>query len=246
MYYIGSHWGTEDDGYICSSNRMRDAYRRRPQDFKRRILGRFDNKHHTFQKEREWLLSVKNRSRYYNHVFDVFHWLLTEDTTKSAKEKMSVVQTGRKHSEETKAKISKANTGRVFSEEHRRKLSGRTMREEHKAAFSRLGYKHSDEAKAKMSAANKGHTISDEHRAIISKTHKGKIVSDESRERMSKSQQGPRPHRLKTYTFIDPNGMAQTTDNLAEFCAIHDLQYTTMIRLAKGKHPYKSYRGWTV
>ena len=30
MYYIGRHWGTEDDGYICSSNRMRDAYRRRP------------------------------------------------------------------------------------------------------------------------------------------------------------------------------------------------------------------------
>ena len=28
MYYIGSHWGTDDDGYICSSNRMRDAYRR--------------------------------------------------------------------------------------------------------------------------------------------------------------------------------------------------------------------------
>jgi len=40
MYYIGSHWGTEDDGYICSSNRMRDAYRRRPKDFRRRILKR--------------------------------------------------------------------------------------------------------------------------------------------------------------------------------------------------------------
>ena len=38
MYYIGSHWGTVDDGYICSSNRMRKAYKRRPQDFKRRIL----------------------------------------------------------------------------------------------------------------------------------------------------------------------------------------------------------------
>ena len=37
-YYIGSHWGTIDDGYICSSNWMRDAYKRRPQDFKRKIL----------------------------------------------------------------------------------------------------------------------------------------------------------------------------------------------------------------
>lgn len=32
-YYIGSHWGTEDDGYICSSKNMRDNYRYRPHDF---------------------------------------------------------------------------------------------------------------------------------------------------------------------------------------------------------------------
>ena len=38
MYYIGCHWGTETDGYICSSNRMKNAYRRRPKDFKRKIL----------------------------------------------------------------------------------------------------------------------------------------------------------------------------------------------------------------
>ena len=37
-YYVGCHWGTVDDGYICSSNWMRDTYNRRPQDFKRRIL----------------------------------------------------------------------------------------------------------------------------------------------------------------------------------------------------------------
>ena len=38
MLYVGYHKGTQDDGYICSSNRMRDSYRRRPHDFKRRIL----------------------------------------------------------------------------------------------------------------------------------------------------------------------------------------------------------------
>ena len=39
-YYIGSHWGTEDDGYICSSPWMSQAYKHRPNDFKRRILQR--------------------------------------------------------------------------------------------------------------------------------------------------------------------------------------------------------------
>lgn len=37
-YYIGSHWGTPDDGYICSSPWMRQAYKHRPLDFKRRVL----------------------------------------------------------------------------------------------------------------------------------------------------------------------------------------------------------------
>lgn len=30
MYYIGSHWGTESDGYVCSSRRMKFAYKKRP------------------------------------------------------------------------------------------------------------------------------------------------------------------------------------------------------------------------
>ena len=38
MYYIGCHWGYTNDGYICSSNRMRDAFKRRRTDFNRRIL----------------------------------------------------------------------------------------------------------------------------------------------------------------------------------------------------------------
>jgi hypothetical protein len=37
-FYIGSHWGHENDGYICSSRWMRNAYKRRPNDFKRRII----------------------------------------------------------------------------------------------------------------------------------------------------------------------------------------------------------------
>jgi|SRR6185369_133386 len=38
MFYIGSHMGSKDDGYICSNTRMLSAYRKRPSDFKRFIL----------------------------------------------------------------------------------------------------------------------------------------------------------------------------------------------------------------
>jgi hypothetical protein len=36
--YIGSHKGTIDDGYVCSSKYMLEEYRKRPQDFSRQII----------------------------------------------------------------------------------------------------------------------------------------------------------------------------------------------------------------
>lgn len=38
MYYVGSHDGTIDDGYISSSHWLTAEVRYRPEDFKRRIL----------------------------------------------------------------------------------------------------------------------------------------------------------------------------------------------------------------
>ena len=58
MYYIGSHWGTEDDGYICSSDRMRKAYRRRPDDFKRRVISRIDTNREELLDEEHRLLAA--------------------------------------------------------------------------------------------------------------------------------------------------------------------------------------------
>jgi hypothetical protein len=37
-YYVGSHWGHENDGYVCSSTWMMKAYKIRPDDFKRKII----------------------------------------------------------------------------------------------------------------------------------------------------------------------------------------------------------------
>jgi hypothetical protein len=74
-YYIGCHWGREDDGYICSSSWMKQAYEKRSQDFKRRILKTniFD-KNQTLLEEQYWLNMIKKEEikpiskypRYYN------------------------------------------------------------------------------------------------------------------------------------------------------------------------------------
>lgn len=69
-YYLGSHWGFENDGYICSSNWMRDSYKRRPEDFKRRILAIIKtNREDLYEKEFTFLKLIKDEElgkRYYN------------------------------------------------------------------------------------------------------------------------------------------------------------------------------------
>lgn len=95
MYYVGCHWGSEDDGYVCSSNRMRDAYRRRPQDFKRRILKKvFESKEKLLQEEHSLLLKIEDcelGKRYYNltnHKNN--HWSSDLDTSLTTRQKMSI------------------------------------------------------------------------------------------------------------------------------------------------------------
>lgn len=137
MYYIGCHWGYENDGYICSSNRMRDAYRRRPQDFKRRVLKRGISKEKLLEEEYHWLQMIKPEEigkKYYNLYQKHFgHWALLpdEERKKSIKQKLSAWQKGKKLSDEHKKKISEAHKGKkhpnrkrpVLTLEHREKIS---------------------------------------------------------------------------------------------------------------------------
>lgn len=96
MYYIGSHWGTVDDGYICSSNRMRDAYKRRPQDFKRRVIkSNIKTKKELHEEEDRILRNRKHKKEiYYNLRFYV------------------AIFDGRSHPDEVKKIISEAAKNR--------------------------------------------------------------------------------------------------------------------------------------
>jgi len=91
-YYIGSHWGTEDDTYICSSKWMRDAYRYRSEDFKRRIISRiYTNRQDLLDEEYRWLSMIKKeelKTRYYNFSnHRQGHW--TEGKTTNTKQRIS-------------------------------------------------------------------------------------------------------------------------------------------------------------
>lgn len=100
MFYIGCHWGHEWDSYICSSDRMRAAHRRRPHEFKRRIIQRNIPRDRLLEEEHKWLSLIPDHqlgSKYYNlykHHFK--HWV---DNTNdlSIREKISISKKGKPH-----------------------------------------------------------------------------------------------------------------------------------------------------
>ena len=94
LYYIGSHWGTENDGYICSSPWMSRAYNNRPHDFKRRILKKvYTSRKDLFEIEAYFLSKIKPeevKSKYYNlNISNPNHWTADPLYYKSVIEKIS-------------------------------------------------------------------------------------------------------------------------------------------------------------
>lgn len=144
-YYIGCHWGNVDDGYICSSSNMKSAYKRRPENFKRKILiVNITNKQDLLEAEYKWLSKIKTEElgkRYYNlHNHHFNHWSTNEQTKLTVSQKISASPLRNK-------RISEANKGKIISEEHKQKL-----REFNKRKLL------SKEHKEKCRIANKGKT----------------------------------------------------------------------------------------
>lgn len=144
MVYIGSHKGSVDDGYICSSKYMLEEYNKRPDDFSRKIIAT-GNVVDIRNLETRILqaFNAKENSMFYNkHQNDGLYfdgWAVGQ---------MSI---------EHRQKLSAAKKGKPISKAHKEKLhTGRRNSknsESHKKALieSRLGSTHTEEAKKKMS-----------------------------------------------------------------------------------------------
>ena len=94
-FYIGSHWGTEDDGYVCSSSWMKQAYSHRPHDFKRKIISKvYESKSALLEEENRWLIMIKPseiKIKYYNLRIENFnHWTAYPENVKTIQEKISL------------------------------------------------------------------------------------------------------------------------------------------------------------
>lgn len=229
MYYIGCHWGTTDDGYICSSNRMRDAYRRRPNDFKRRIIKNNVSRETLLNEEHKWLNKIKPEElgkRYYNlkkHKWG--HWATDENKR---------LKIGQKISEKNKGKIG-PNLGKKFSEESKKKMresaKGRIQNENTRKKIS--------EGNKGKKAWNKGYKMSNKYCEKLSQSSTKNIpinidIIDQFDKKQEKSRMNSRNKPIST-----PYGEFQSVRDAARKLGIE--RKTIEYRL---KSPYIKFGDW--
>jgi hypothetical protein len=146
-YYIGSHWGDINDGYVCSSNWMHNTHKRRKEDFKRRIISYvFTNRKDLLAEEEYWLSMIKDQElatknstvekrktlRYYNFTKSTTNpWHSTPEGVAGIGAKISKSKTGKSNpcSPEKAKAISEAKKIKFkerggMSDEHKIALTG--------------------------------------------------------------------------------------------------------------------------
>lgn len=129
-YYIGCHWGAIDDGYICSSDWMRKSYKRRPEDFRRRILKTNLSRIDMYEEEQRYLDMIRpeeRKIRYYNlYTKNGNLWHKYPESVKTIGQKISFSKTGKSvpAPPERAAKISAAKKGKLLTEQHKAALRG--------------------------------------------------------------------------------------------------------------------------
>lgn len=192
-YYIGCHWGNKEDGYICSSNYMSKAYKRRPDDFSRRIL--VDNildRQSTFNEEYKWLQLIREEDlgkKYYNFTkHKNSHWTLDEKKRSSVSKKLS--------------KASKGNTW---------ENPGKWKKGQRISIATEFGNKPAWNKGKKLEDLYEDQSKIDSYRKNLSDSHKGLKMSSKNKEILRKSWVGENNPNAKA--IATPYGEFKTITN---------------------------------
>lgn len=252
-YYVGSHWGYEDDGYVCSSSWMMQAYKLRPKDFRRKILSRIiTNRSDLLKEEQRWFNMIKPEEikvRYYNLKLKAHGvWHANEQSRLSVGEKISRAKKG------TNTGPRDSSVGQKISEvkkkkcAERREQTGCSFTEEHRKSMSecKIGTKQTTESNIKRSETLKRKYESGE--LIAHRTHQteesNKKRSDaltgiertiETKQKMSKAQS-------KTYCITFYDGTEKTAIGLKAFCVENSVPYVTARKALEAGTGIKKYR----
>lgn len=249
-YYIGSHWGHENDGYICSSPWMQNSYRQRKTDFKRRIIKRiYTNRIDLLDEEQRWLNMIDEKKlatvntttkkretiRYYNlTIIAKRSWHYDEERRKTVGNYISASKTGKKTGPRPEAGpvISAAKKGKPLTEEHKAALRGikkKPHTNEWKAENSRRVKEQWASGVRKSSGP-----ITDEHKSKISQGNRGKKLDPDHvsliKENVSKDY---------SITYID--GSIRHVHGLKQFGRDESIPYVTLHKAFRDGSGIKKY-----
>ena len=261
-YYVGSHWGTECDGYICSSQWMHRAKAKRPNDFKRRVISRiYTNRKDLLNEENRWLNMIKPEElakfntttkrretvRYYNLVNktkDVWH--SNEENLKTIGAKISAAKKGKSTgpcSPEKAKRISEAKKkkfaekqeklGYKFSEEHRKKMSENSKGKKHTEEWKQQNSERLKQQWANGERKSNG-PLSEEHKHKQSIALKGRKLSSEQIELM-------KINNSQKYIIIKTDGSIIEVNGLKQFAADNNIPYQSLHVYYRTQKPMLKY-----
>lgn len=219
-FYLGCHWGREDDGYICSSTWMRQGYKLRPLDFRRRILKRDIEKKDLHAEEYNWLKLIKDEElgkKYYNfHNHHFQHWSVDESRRKFVGKKISNA-----FSDENREKFSKRMSVQnpMYDEDVKKKRLDTYKKGNHspwnKGLKTGLNMKWYESMKRRGWSSNKGFKQTEE------------VKTKQS----------------KRWLIIDPTGESFEITNMNAFCEDKKLTANNMRAVGRGVRAH--CMGWT-
>ena len=181
-FYIGAHWGWTDDNYICSSEHMLRAIKKRPEDFRRKVVAtNISVQKDLWKEERRWLgmideskVKIKDNPRYYNlTTLSNPYWNMTKEQKEEYRENLK----GRKP-------WNKGKSGHLSKESIKRlsdSLKGPRLLEG--VACGRIKRSSYDNMLANLTPGTKGMIHSEKTKKLISKVQKERLWSMTPEER---------------------------------------------------------------
>jgi hypothetical protein len=249
MYYVGCHWGTIDDGYVCSSNRMYNTHKRRPETFKRRIIKRGIEKQNLLEEEYKWLKLIPTDQlgrKYYNlHNHHFGHWT-NNPNTQSIKEKISQAKSGVK-TKMTEEQL--ADRGRKISEAKAEKRKereelGLPLRQKPTKPIKSRGPQ-SEESNKKRSETMKQAWIDGKAKGITGMSIEW---SEERRQNHKASLQGAHDNRDNSayseavkIAWADGKYNGRKSNNMKDYIWVRRLSDNTRTRIHKDTYDEKLY-----
>ena len=253
LFYVGSHWGTENDGYICSSDWMRKAYKHRPKDFKRRILRtRIPTRVQLYEEEQRWLDMIRPEERkikYYNLTLSTKQpWYNDDNYRKTVGARISASKKGKNTGPRD------PSVGIKISESKRRNIAAKqaaglpvyTISDKVIAANARkIGTSRSAESISKTSESLKKHyqenpvesgsrVLSEETKQKIGNAHRGMKRSEETCKNIAAG-------NSKQFRVTYRDGRAEVITGLKAFALSKDIPYVTLHKAFKMQKPVHKY-----